>query len=66
VTGEFRAGDIRHCVADVTRARRVLGFDARVGFDEGARELCAWAVGERPEDRTDQANAELRARGILR
>ena len=35
VTGEFREGDIRHCFADVSRARRLLGWEARVTFDEG-------------------------------
>ncbi|MBI4279939.1 MAG: SDR family oxidoreductase [Armatimonadetes bacterium] len=32
-----RAGDIRHSQADVSRAKGVLGYDARVGFDEGIR-----------------------------
>jgi dTDP-L-rhamnose 4-epimerase len=66
VTGEFRDGDIRHCFADVSRARRLLGWEARVTFEEGAGELAAWAAGERPDDRTEAANAELRDKGILR
>jgi dTDP-L-rhamnose 4-epimerase len=66
VTGEFREGDIRHCFADVSRARRLLGWEARVSFDEGVGELAAWAAGEEPVDRTETANAELRERRILR
>jgi dTDP-L-rhamnose 4-epimerase len=66
VSGEFREGDIRHCFADVSRAKTLLGWEARVPFEEGVAELAAWAAGERPEDLTDRANAELRAQGMIR
>jgi dTDP-L-rhamnose 4-epimerase len=66
VTGEFRDGDIRHCFADVSRARARLGWQARVTFEEGISELVAWASGECPEDATEQANAELRERQLIR
>jgi dTDP-L-rhamnose 4-epimerase len=66
VTGEFREGDIRHCFADVSRAQRLLDWQARVTFDEGVGELAAWAAGEQPVDRTEAANAELREKRILR
>ena len=35
VTGEFRLGDVRHVVGSTERARCDLGFEARVGFEEG-------------------------------
>ena len=35
VTGEFRAGDVRHVVASPRRAREELGFQARVPFADG-------------------------------
>ena len=66
VTGEFREGDIRHCYADVSRASQALGWRARVSFEEGSIELSRWAAGERPVDRTDEANDELRSKGLLR
>jgi dTDP-L-rhamnose 4-epimerase len=37
VTGQFRAGDVRHVVASPARARRELGFAAAVGPHEGLR-----------------------------
>ncbi|HTJ33221.1 MAG TPA: NAD-dependent epimerase/dehydratase family protein [Dactylosporangium sp.] len=37
VTGEFRAGDVRHVVASPARARRELGFAAAIGLGEGLR-----------------------------
>ncbi|MGX6602994.1 NAD-dependent epimerase/dehydratase family protein [Micromonosporaceae bacterium Da 78-11] len=39
VTGEFRAGDVRHVVADPARAAAELGFRARIGLAEGVREF---------------------------
>jgi len=65
ITGEIRRGDIRHCFADVSRAAEHLGFRASVTFEEGARELAQWAVEQRPDDRTDDANAELRRLGLI-
>jgi dTDP-L-rhamnose 4-epimerase len=35
VTGEFRLGDVRHVVASAEHAAEVLGFRARIGFDDG-------------------------------
>jgi UDP-glucose 4-epimerase len=37
VHGPARAGDVRHSQADITRARRDLGYDPKVSFVEGLR-----------------------------
>ena len=37
-----RAGDIRDSYADITRARKMLGYDPDYGFAEGLREAIAW------------------------
>jgi dTDP-L-rhamnose 4-epimerase len=39
ISGEFRAGDVRHIVASPERARRELGFSARIGFEAGMAEF---------------------------
>lgn len=39
VTGEWRAGDVRHVTASSERAGRVLGWQAAVGLDDGLAEL---------------------------
>lgn len=39
VSGEFRAGDVRHIVASPDRARALLGFTARVSPDTGLAEF---------------------------
>src|SRR3954467_11639347 len=38
ITGKYRAGDIRHCFADITAARRVLGYEPKVSFAAGIKE----------------------------
>jgi dTDP-L-rhamnose 4-epimerase len=39
VTGEFRAGDVRHVVASPRHARDELGFTARIAMDAGIAEF---------------------------
>jgi dTDP-L-rhamnose 4-epimerase len=66
VTGKFRAGDVRHCFADASLARDLLGFEAQVGLEEGIAELAEWLEGQVAVDRVDGAAAELEARGLTR
>ena len=37
-----RAGDVRYSQADISRARRDLGYDPKVSFVEGLRRTLAW------------------------
>ena len=64
VPGKFRAGDIRHCFADVTRARNALGFQAEVALEDGMAELGQWLEGQVVADHFDEAAAELSRRGL--
>jgi dTDP-L-rhamnose 4-epimerase len=64
VTGKARAGDIRHCFADVSLARELLGFTARVELEDGMAELAAWLEGQVAVDRVDAAADELAERGL--
>jgi dTDP-L-rhamnose 4-epimerase len=41
ITGDYRAGDVRHVVADPAKALTLLGFRARTGFADGVTELAA-------------------------
>jgi len=40
-----RPGDIKHSLADISRARRVLGYAPRVSFEEGLDKTIAWYKG---------------------
>jgi dTDP-L-rhamnose 4-epimerase len=62
--GTFRAGDIRHCIADVSLARELLGFEAQVALEDGLAELAEWLQTQPATDRFDRAAAELAERGL--
>lgn len=64
ITGKYRVGDVRHCFADISHARRVLGYAPSVSLEEGLDELVTWLEGQVAEDHVDQARAELTARGL--
>jgi dTDP-L-rhamnose 4-epimerase len=66
VQGSFRAGDIRHCYADLTRARRELGYEPTVALEDGIRQTIEWIRGQTAEDRVNEAQAELARRGLIR
>jgi dTDP-L-rhamnose 4-epimerase len=65
ITEEFRVGDIRHCFADIGLARQVLGYEPRVDFDSGLKELVEWLADQEAQDRVDQATDELKRRGLV-
>ena len=64
ITGKYRMGDIRHCFADITLARALIGYEPRVSLEEGMLELADWLSDRRPEDHVENARAELSARGL--
>jgi len=66
IPGDFRTGDIRHCVAAIERARDMLGFEPAVSFEDGMRELVGWLEGQSAVDRVDEATAALRSHGLAR
>ena len=65
VTGKYRAGDIRHCFADITMARDVLGYEPRVSLEEGLEDLAGWLEGQVAVDHAIEARQELAARGLM-
>jgi dTDP-L-rhamnose 4-epimerase len=65
VTGKYRAGDIRHCFADLTLAKSKLGYAPQVDFRRGLIEFAEWLKDKVAEDRVDHATAELEARGLV-
>ena len=64
ITRDYRVGDIRHCFADISKARELLGYEPQVGFEEGLRELTGWLEGQVAVDDVDRAREELAARGL--
>jgi dTDP-L-rhamnose 4-epimerase len=64
ILGKYRVGDIRHCYADIGKARRILGFEPQVQLEDGLVELSSWLASQAAVDRVAQASAELSARGL--
>ncbi|MDF2695476.1 MAG: UDP-glucose 4-epimerase [Labilithrix sp.] len=64
ITGKYRMGDVRHCFADISLARKLLGYEPNVGLDSGLAELAGWLEGQVAHDRSIEARAELEARGL--
>jgi dTDP-L-rhamnose 4-epimerase len=64
LTGKYRAGDVRHCFADISAARRVLGYAPQVPLSEGIRELAAWLRSQTAEDRAAEAAQQLDLYGL--
>lgn len=42
VSGNFKIGDIRHNIADISLAKKELGYSPEWLFDRGIHEFCAW------------------------
>ncbi|HET6317898.1 MAG TPA: NAD-dependent epimerase/dehydratase family protein [Chloroflexota bacterium] len=67
ITRQFRAGDIRHCYADISRIRSLLGFEPRTTFADGVRELIAWVADQRGLSvKVQDAHAQLAQYGLVR
>jgi dTDP-L-rhamnose 4-epimerase len=64
ITQSYRVGDIRHCFADITRARDALGYRPEVTFEQGLAELAEWLEGQIVVNHFDDARHELASRGL--
>lgn len=58
IKNEYRAGDIRHCYADISKIR-AIGFDPSVDFKDGMRELVEWGREEESVDMVSKADRLL-------
>ena len=66
VVRKFRAGDVRHCFADISLARRLLGFEPQVAFGAGMQELLGWVATQQATDTVDTAARQLEEAGLTR
>ncbi len=64
VAGRYRAGDIRHCFADISRLA-ACGFQPKVSLKEGLADLVRWGATAEAEDLFEIAERELAERNLL-
>ena len=67
VSGNYRLGDIRHNYADISLARKILGFETRIDFSTGISRFTAWVDGQSvQEDRYETSIEEMKAKGLYK
>ena len=64
ITNKYRAGDIRHCFADISKIKK-LGYEPKVSFEEGMKELVEWASKIEARDRFEKAYKELEEKRLV-
>lgn len=72
ISGDFRKGDIRHNIADITRAKELCKFSPVYTFEKGMQEFTAWVKKqdeekslERSEDLFERSLSEMKETGML-
>jgi dTDP-L-rhamnose 4-epimerase len=65
IPGRFRAGDIRHCYADIRKIENALGYRPSMDVEAGLAELAGWMRTQEVENLTDRAAAELERKGLV-
>ena len=67
ISGNFRLGDIRHNVADLSKIENKLGFHAKVDFQSGIKQFAGWVnQQEIQEDHYAESIQELKEKGLLK
>lgn len=65
VLNKARAGDIRHCFADISKARALLGFEPQRLLEDSLDELVGWIRASSAHDRGEDARQQLETRGLV-
>jgi dTDP-L-rhamnose 4-epimerase len=66
IVAKYREGDIRHCVADISKAKSLLGYEPQVSLERGMPELLSWVRAQAAKDKVESATAELESRQLVR
>lgn len=67
ISGNFRAGDIRHNYASLNKVEKLLGFTPSVSFEQGLDKFCAWVrTMALVESKYDASLKEMKDRGLLK
>jgi dTDP-L-rhamnose 4-epimerase len=66
ISGQYRLGDVRHALADLTEIRLRFGFEPRVSLEAGLDRFAEWVKTQPVEpDQLARATQELVERGLM-
>jgi dTDP-L-rhamnose 4-epimerase len=65
IMDKARAGDVRHCFADIAKARNLLGYRPAQRLETGLPALAEWIRQSTAQDRGEHAKQELEAHGLV-
>lgn len=67
ISGNYRLGDIRHNIADLSKVRKLLKFEPRVAFLEGIANFSEWVDKQEVEsDNYEKSIAEMKQKGLYK
>lgn len=67
VSGNYRLGDIRHNYADISLARKILGFSPKWSFSDGISQFTKWVNKQEVcEDKYDTSIQEMKNKGLFK
>lgn len=64
-SGKHRQGEARHCFADISRAREVLGYEPTVSLEQGLEEMAEWFACKSVHSVVTESGREKVARGMV-
>lgn len=65
ISGEYRKNDVKHCYANITKAKKILGWKPKISLEDGFEELIEWGEKEKAIDSFASAEKELKKKGLL-
>lgn len=67
ISGNYRLGDIRHNYADISLARRILGFEPKFSFTDGIAQFCKWVDKQEVQDDMYEISIEeMKSKGLYK
>lgn len=67
VSGNYRLGDIRHNYADISLAKKILGFEPQWSFDSGIKQFTEWVnCQELQKDNYEASLEEMKQKGLFK
>lgn len=66
-TGNFRVGDIRHNIADLSKIKKILGFTPSVTFEQGIKKFTDWVLTQETQvDSYEDSIKEMKLKGLYK